>query len=312
MNRLETRLKVIPEGFLRDFGGIGIDFQCAAEAVLHIALSALWRANRFASGCRAAGLCPQERNRDIMRKKLLSRMRVRSESGFTLIEVIVAVVILTVVGMTAANFAVRSLVTSREMQQRAAAASLAQDQLEKLQSQISSNAETSGHAQSYFNAFVKNISEGGYNQVNSDLESVLPDFQNAVGGISVYNSGTIDNSGTIESDVPAVKTIRKSDTDYTLYTVVAKCFRSSDSMTLLTSMPSGTYTYLDKKTSVDDKTLNSPKAYVEGRFSDSSGKTYYPMLRLTVFAKWHNNSKSNDCIYSVTKLIDLSDDGKLN
>lgn len=308
MNRLETRLKVIPEGFLRDFGGIGIDFQCATEAVLHIALSALWRANRFASGCRAAGLCPQERNRDIMRKKLLSRMRVRSESGFTLIEVIVAVVILTVVGMTAANFAVRSLVTSREMQQRAAAASLAQDQLEKLQSQISSNAKTSGHAQSYFNAFVKNISEGGYEQVNSDLKgSVLPDFQNAVGGISVYNNGTIDESG-----VPSVEKIRKSDTDYTLYAVVAKCFRSSDSMTLLTSMPSGTYTYLDKKTSVDDSVLNSPKAYVEGRFSDSNGKTYYPMLRLTVFAKWHNNSKSNDCIYSVTKLIDLSDDGKLN
>lgn len=311
MNRLETRLKVIPEGFLRDFGGIGIDFQCAAEAVLHIALSALWRANRFASGCRAAGLCPQERNRDIMRKKLLSRMRVRSESGFTLIEVIVAVVILTVVGMTAANFAVRSLVTSREMQQRAAAASLAQDQLEKLQSQISSNAETSGHAQSYFNAFVKNISEGGYKQVNSDLKgSVLPDFQNAVGGISVYNNGTIDESG-----VPSVEKIRKSDTDYTLYAVVAKCFRSSDSMTLLTSMPSGTYTYLDldKKTSVDDEALNSPADYVKGRFSDSSGKTYYPMLRLTVFAKWqHNNSKSNDCIYSVTKLIDLSDDGKLN
>lgn len=310
MNRLETRLKVIPEGFLRDFGGIGIDFQCAAEAVLHIALSALWRANRFASGCRAAGLCPQERNRDIMRKKLLSRMRVRSESGFTLIEVIVAVVILTVVGMTAANFAVRSLVTSREMQQRAAAASLAQDQLEKLQSQISSNAETSGHAQSYFNAFVKNISEGGYEQVNSDLGSVLPDFQNAVGGISVYNNGTIDESG-----VPSVEKIRKSDTDYTLYAVVAKCFRSSDSMTLLTSMPSGTYTYLDldKKTSVDDEALNSPADYVKGRFSDSSGKTYYPMLRLTVFAKWqHNNSKSNDCIYSVTKLIDLSDDGKLN
>ncbi|MEE0940998.1 MAG: prepilin-type N-terminal cleavage/methylation domain-containing protein [Bifidobacteriaceae bacterium] len=244
-----------------------------------------------------------------MRKKLLSRMRVRSESGFTLIEVIVAVVILTVVGMTAANFAVRSLVTSREMQQRAAAASLAQDQLEKLQSQISSNAETSGHAQSYFNAFVKNISKGGYNQVNSDLESVLPDFQNAVGGISVYNNGTIDESG-----VPSVEKIRKSDTDYTLYAVVAKCFRISDSMTLLTSMPSGTYTYLDldKKTSVDDKALNSPADYVEGRFSDSSGKTYYPMLRLTVFAKWHNNSKSNDCIYSVTKLIDLSDDGKLN
>ena len=243
-----------------------------------------------------------------MRKKLLSRMRVRSESGFTLIEVIVAVVILTVVGMTAANFAVRSLVTSREMQQRAAAASLAQDQLEKLQSQISSNAETSGHAQSYFNAFVKNISKGGYEQVNSDLTgSVLPDFQNAVGGISVYNNGTIESGG-----VPAVKTIRKSDTDYTLYAVVAKCFRSSDSMTLLTSMPSGTYTYLDKKTSVDVKTLNSPADYVEGRFSDSSGKTYYPMLRLTVFAKWHNNSKSNDCIYSVTKLIDLSDDGKLN
>ena len=308
MNRLETRLKVIPEGFLRDFGGVGGDFQCAAEAVLHIALSALWRANRFASGCRAAGLCPQERNRDIMRKKLLSRMRVRSESGFTLIEVIVAVVILTVVGMTAANFAVRSLVTSREMQQRAAAASLAQDQLEKLQSQISSNAKTSGHAQSYFNAFVKNISKGGYEQVNSDLKgSVLPDFQNAVGGISVYNNGTIDESG-----VPSVEKIRKSDTDYTLYAVVAKCFRSSDSMTLLTSMPSGTYTYLDKKTSVDDKALNSPADYVEGRFSDSSGKTYYPMLRLTVFAKWHNNSKSNDCIYSVTKLIDLSDDGKLN
>lgn len=243
-----------------------------------------------------------------MRKKLLSRMRVRSESGFTLIEVIVAVVILTVVGMTAANFAVRSLVTSREMQQRAAAASLAQDQLEKLQSQISSNAKTSGHAQSYFNAFVKNISEGGYEQVNSDLKgSVLPDFQNAVGGISVYNNGTIDESG-----VPSVEKIRKSDTDYTLYAVVAKCFRSSDSMTLLTSMPSGTYTYLDKKTSVDDSVLNSPKAYVEGRFSDSNGKTYYPMLRLTVFAKWHNNSKSNDCIYSVTKLIDLSDDGKLN
>lgn len=310
MNRLETRLKVIPEGFLRDFGGIGIDFQCAAEAVLHIALSALWRANRFASGCRAAGLCPQERNRDIMRKKLLSRMRGRGETGFTLIEVIVAVVILTIVGMTAAQFAVRSLVTSREMQQRAAAASLAQDQLEKLQSQISSNAETSGHAQSYFNAFVKNISEGGYEQVNSDLKgSVLPDFQNAVGGISVYNNGTIEKSG-----VPSVEKIRKSDTDYTLYTVVAKCFRSSDSMTLLTSMPSGTYTYLDldKKTSVDDKALNSPADYVEGRFSDSSGKTYYPMLRLTVFAKWHNNSKSNDCIYSVTKLIDLSDDGKLN
>lgn len=308
MNRLETRLKVIPEGFLRDFGGVGGDFQCAAEAVLHIALSALWRANRFASGCRAAGLCPQERNRDIMRKKLLSRMRGRGETGFTLIEVIVAVVILTIVGMTAAQFAVRSLVTSREMQQRAAAASLAQDQLEKLQSQISSNAETSGHAQSYFNAFVKNISKGGYEQVNSDLKgSVLPDFQNAVGGISVYNNGTIDESG-----VPSVEKIRKSDTDYTLYAVVAKCFRSSDSMTLLTSMPSGTYTYLDKKTSVDDKALNSPADYVEGRFSDSSGKTYYPMLRLTVFAKWHNNSKSNDCIYSVTKLIDLSDDGKLN
>lgn len=309
MNRLETRLKVIPEGFLRDFGGVGGDFQCAAEAVLHIALSALWRANRFASGCRAAGLCPQERNRDIMRKKLLSCMRGRGETGFTLIEVIVAVVILTIVGMTAAQFAVRSLVTSREMQQRAAAASLAQDQLEKLQSQIGGNAKTSGHAQSYFNAFVKNISLDGYKQVISDLKegSVLPDFQNAVGGISVYNNGTIEKSG-----VPSVEKIRKSDTDYTLYTVVAKCFRSSDSMTLLTSMPSGTYTYLDKETSVDDETLNSPADYVKGRFSDSNGKTYYPMLRLTVFAKWHNNSKSNDCIYSVTKLIDLSDDGKLN
>lgn len=306
MNRLETRLKVIPEGFLRDFGGIGIDFQCAAEAVLHIALSALWRANRFASGCCAAGLCPQERNRDIMRKKLLSRMRVRSESGFTLIEVVIAVVLLLIMGISVGDFAIQAVKASRDAQQRAAAVSIAQEHIEKLSVQIinqdkySSTDATSDRSEKLFNALTKGISYTDSDNAETALKGYGVDYDKLVSGLTSYN-GSPDSSA-----VEAIDVYERSSTQYTAYTIISKCaVLSGDSD--CKKVTGTSYSY-DDGTSADND-LSSHKTYVKGRFTD--GTDYYgPMLRATVVVVWKNFSWGSDIksVYSVSKVFDVNQD----
>ena len=307
MNRLETRLKVIPEGFLRDFGGVGGDFQCAAEAVLHIALSALWRANRFASGCRAAGLCPQERNRDIMRKKLLSRMRGRGETGFTLIEVVVAVVLLLIIGLSAGNFAIQAVKASRDAQQRAIAVSIAQEHIEKLSVQIinqdkyEKTDETSKRSETLFNALTKGISKTDSENAEKALKGYGVDYDKLVSGLTSYNESP---------DSSAVKAIdesyERSSTQYTAYTIISKCaVLSGDSD--CKKVTGTSYSY-DDGTSADSD-LSSQKTYVKGRFTD--GTDYYgPMLRATVVVVWKNFSWGSDIksVYSVSKVFDVNQD----
>lgn len=291
---------------MRDFGGIGIDFQCAAEAVLHIALSALWRANRFASGCRAAGLCPQERNRDIMRKKLLSRMRVRSESGFTLIEVVIAVVLLLIMGISVGDFAIQAVKASRDAQQRAAAVSIAQEHIEKLSVQIinqdkySSTDATSDRSEKLFNALTKGISYTDSDNAETALKGYGVDYDKLVSGLTSYNDSP-DSSA-----VEAIDVYERSSTQYTAYTIISKCaVLSGDSD--CKKVTGTSYSY-DDGTSADSD-LSSQKTYVKGRFTD--GTDYYgPMLRATVVVVWKNFSWGSDIksVYSVSKVFDVNQD----
>ena len=292
---------------MRDFGGVGGDFQCAAEAVLHIALSALWRANRFASGCRTAGLCPQERNRDIMRKKLLSRMRVRSESGFTLIEVVVAVVLLLIIGLSAGNFAVQAIKVSREAQQRAAAVSIAQEHIEKLSVQIinqdkyEKTDDTSKRSETLFNALTKGISKTDSENAEKALKGYGVDYDKLVSGLDSYNDSP-DSSA-----VKAIDAYERSSTQYTAYTIISKCaVLSGDSD--CKKVTGTSYSYDDGTSAGSD--LSSQKTYVKGRFTD--GTDYYgPMLRATVVVVWHNSTRATNnknSVYSVSKVFDVNQD----
>lgn len=291
---------------MRDFGGVGGDFQCAAEAVLHIALSALWRANRFASGCRAAGLCPQERNRDIMRKKLLSRMRVRSESGFTLIEVVIAVVLLLIMGISVGDFAIQAVKASRDAQQRAAAVSIAQEHIEKLSVQIinqdkyEKTDDTSKRSETLFNALTKGISKTDSKNAETALKGYGVDYDKLVSGLTSYNKSP-DSSA-----VEAIDVYERSSTQYTAYTIISKCaVLSGDSD--CKKVTGTSYSYDDGTSAGSD--LNDQKTYVKGRFTD--GTDYYgPMLRATVVVVWKNFSWGSDIksVYSVSKVFDVNQD----
>lgn len=67
---------------------------------------------------------------------LAGRMPKRGERGFTLVETIVAVLVLSLVGLAAAQFAVTAIRTSYAQQMRSTAVSLGDDGVERVQAQI--------------------------------------------------------------------------------------------------------------------------------------------------------------------------------
>ncbi|MFR2313723.1 MAG: prepilin-type N-terminal cleavage/methylation domain-containing protein [Bifidobacterium sp.] len=66
----------------------------------------------------------------------VNRLPKRGESGFTLVEVLVAIVVLSITGLAAAQFAITAIRTSYAQQQRSTAVSLGDDGMERMRAQI--------------------------------------------------------------------------------------------------------------------------------------------------------------------------------
>ena len=66
----------------------------------------------------------------------VKRLPKRGESGFTLVEVLVAIVVLSITGLAAAQFAITAIRTSYAQQQRSAAIALGSDGIERMRAQI--------------------------------------------------------------------------------------------------------------------------------------------------------------------------------
>ena len=66
----------------------------------------------------------------------VNRLPKRGESGFTLVEVLVAIVVLSITGLAAAQFAITASRTSYAQQQRSTAVSLGDDGMERMRAQI--------------------------------------------------------------------------------------------------------------------------------------------------------------------------------
>ena len=84
---------------------------------------------------------PQEGGAEgvMLAERMLKRgMPKRGERGFTLVETIVAVLVLSLVGLAAAQFAVTAIRTSYAQQMRSTAVSLGDDGVERVQAQIAS------------------------------------------------------------------------------------------------------------------------------------------------------------------------------
>lgn len=234
-------------------------------------------------------------------------MRVRSESGFTLIEVVVAVVLLLIIGLSAGNFAIQAVKASRDAQQRAIAVSIAQEHIEKLSVQIinqdkyEKTDETSKRSETLFNALTKGISKTDSENAEKALKGYGVDYDKLVSGLTSYNESP---------DSSAVKAIdesyERSSTQYTAYTIISKCaVLSGDSD--CKKVTGTSYSYDDGTSAGSD--LNDQKTYVKGRFTD--GTYYYgPMLRATVVVVWKNFSWGSDIksVYSVSKVFDVNQD----
>lgn len=111
----------------------------------------------------------------------VNRLPKRGESGFTLVEVLVAIVVLSITGLAAAQFAITAIRTSYAQQQRSTAVSLGDDGMERMRAQIA-NVD----ANQYLDELIKGM--GGGNVRHRRAEESFRRWRHhvAIGGSELY------------------------------------------------------------------------------------------------------------------------------
>ena len=239
----------------------------------------------------------------------VKRLTKRGESGFTLVEVLVAVVVLSVTGLAAAQFAITAIHTSYAQQQRSTAVSLGSDGIERMRAQIADDTSKPGQ---YYADLLAGMGVDGVNQAQANLA--------AVGALSSQPS---DLAATDTPDTDAGKYIQpvrvttgkdSKQTTYTVNTVVEKCYRLSGTMDCKTASALGVSggSSIAGLDGVEDASLKS--AILSRNSIPTKGfiyesKTYMPMVRVVVGVTWKdgmNNGKT--AVYTTNELLNVVGD----
>lgn len=238
----------------------------------------------------------------------------RGERGFTLVETIVAVLVLSLVGLAAAQFAVMAIRTSYAQQMRSTAVSLGDDGVERVQAQIASV-----NSDSYFTELTKGMSADGVKEAYNALLDAGAFTANAGASASAQISdlgyaATVDGSGKY---VQSARTTQGKDfkhSTFQVYTVVEKAYRLSGTMQVKTAsewgLPNHGLEYVSgggASADVNDRTKAVTKAFTSG-----STNTYVPVIRVVVGVTWPDNlTKGKTCIYTTSTLLDVAPDQKI-
>lgn len=243
------------------------------------------------------------------RRALLKRM----QRGFTMIEVVVAIGMLTLVGLAAAQFAITAVHSSYAHQQRAIAVGLAESGMEQVQESVKGkdgntifSTLTSGMSQSYAQEALKKA---------TDLNVI----ENA--------SDTIDLGWNDSRSATAIQAKVETNghqgkgTTYTVYTVVGKCYRLSTQASCLSASKqglvtsSGAYKYVGQgNKAVDAASITDATKFPTGPFNTgtASSPTYSPMVRVVVLVTWPDSQhQGKTCWYSTATIFDGSNDDTL-
>lgn len=106
----------------------------------------------------------------------VKRLPKRGESGFTLVEVLVAIVVLSITGLAAAQFAITAIRTSYAQQQRSAAIALGSDGIERMRAQI---ADHTSAPSSYYTDLLPGMGVDDVKKAHANLTAVGPSPHNS-------------------------------------------------------------------------------------------------------------------------------------
>jgi prepilin-type N-terminal cleavage/methylation domain-containing protein len=254
---------------------------------------------RTAGSDTAAGLV----NNDV------NRLPRRGESGFTLVEVLVAVVVLSITGLAAAQFAIGAIRTSYAQQQRSTAIALGGDGIERMRAQIAGSKAKPSH---YYQDLLHGMGADGVKQAQANLA--------AVGAITSQVSD-LASTATPDADtskyIQPVRTTTGKDakqTTYTVNTVVEKCYRLSGTMDCSTASDLG-ITGISAISDVDGNADASLKASIldagsiPGKGFLYQTRTYMPMVRVVVGVTWPDGmQRGKTCVYTTTELLNVIGD----
>lgn len=246
------------------------------------------------------------------RRALLKRM----QCGFTMVEVIVAIGMLTLVGLAAAQFAITAVHSSYAHQQRAIAVGLAESGMEQVQESVKGK-----DGNTIFSTLTSGMSKSGAQEAlkaATDLNVI----ENA--------SDTIDVGWTDSPSATAIQAkVETNDrqgkgTTYTVYTVVGKCYRLSTQASCLSASKQGlvtssgavgAYKYVGKgNKAVDAASITDATKFPTGPFNTgtASSPTYSPMVRVVVLVTWPDSQhQGKTCWYSTATIFDGSNDDTL-
>ena len=239
----------------------------------------------------------------------VNRLPKRGESGFTLVEVLVAIVVLSITGLAAAQFAITAIRTSYAQQQRSTAVSLGDDGMERMRAQIA-NVD----ANQYLDELIKGMGETSVTAAQKNLSDVGA-ITSQLADLSYTSSPDPDKSKYIQP-VRATAGKDAKHTEYTVNTVVERCFRASGEISCKTasqlgiSRSSATSYTANTSTSATADILDPGKT-VSGAFTFGA-HTYMPMIRVVVGVTWDDNMhQGKTCLYTTSELLDIGVDNKL-
>ena len=239
----------------------------------------------------------------------VNRLPKRGESGFTLVEVLVAIVVLSITGLAAAQFAITAIRTSYAQQQRSTAVSLGDDGMERMRAQIA-NVD----ANQYLDELIKGMGETSVTAAQKNLSDVGA-VTSQLADLSYTSSPDPDKSKYIQP-VRATAGKDAKHTEYTVNTVVERCFRASGEISCKTasqlgiSRSSATSYTANTSTSATADILDPGKT-VSGAFTFGA-HTYMPMIRVVVGVTWDDNMhQGKTCLYTTSELLDIGVDNKL-
>lgn len=224
-------------------------------------------------------------------------------------EVLVAIVVLSITGLAAAQFAITAIRTSYAQQQRSTAVSLGDDGMERMRAQIA-NVD----ANQYLDELIKGMGETSVTAAQKNLSDVGA-IASQLADLSYTSSPDPDKSKYIQP-VRATAGKDAKHTEYTVNTVVERCFRASGEISCKTasqlgiSRSSATSYTANTSTSATADILDPGKT-VSGAFTFGA-HTYMPMIRVVVGVTWDDNMhQGKTCLYTTSELLDIGVDNKL-
>ena len=226
----------------------------------------------------------------------VKRLPKRGESGFTLVEVLVAIVVLSITGLAAAQFAITAIRTSYAQQQRSAAIALGSDGIERMRAQI---ADHTSAPSSYYTDLLPGMGVDDVKKAYANLT--------AVGAITSQFS---DLEATATPDADTSKYIQPVRTT-TGNTVIEKCYRESGTMDCRTASELG----IDGHASISgldgtpDASLRSSilsQDNIPTKGFTFMAKTYMPMVRVVVGVTWSDNIDADKtAVYTTNELLNV-------